>query len=275
MIDLLPFLDDERTEPPSERRLRESARKGSQPDAASVARPAAFVAAVFALQQLLPGAVARFHDWTCQAIAGASSGALPDLSPLAGVLGGLFAPVAAAAVAASLVTRAAVGSHLWASARLEPDTGRLLGSGTLRPLAPLNLLANAGWCLLKLAAFGAVAWWACPPLAAAVDPAASLKLVPRFLLWLGLAWLVLGALEFGAAAASFRASLWMTRREVEDERRSTEGDPRMAARKKQWAEQRLRGGGAERRPPAAPPPASRAAPAPEPVRARARAGPGA
>lgn len=273
MIDLSPLFADDRTEQPTERRLRESARKGGQADASSLARPAAFLAALFALQHCLPGALTRLQAWTNQAFEGASSGALPDLSPVAGILAGLLGPVAAAAVAASFVTRAAVGSHLWAPARLELDSSRLFGSGVCRPLLPVNLFVNAVWCLFKLVTFAAVAWWACPPMAAAADPASALALVPRYLVWLGVAWLVLGALEFGAGAASHRASLWMTRREIEDERRSTEGDPRLAARKRQKLEQHMRGGGSDLLVPAAPPPSSRG-PTPEPARVRARAGPG-
>jgi flagellar biosynthesis protein FlhB len=230
--------DDQRTEPPTARRLRRARSEGDHPVSRVLVSFGALAAATLLLPSVLGLLVRRTHALLEQSLQlGASSGTAvlsgEGLSAAGHSLVQLVALLLGPAALAALVVglwQTGAGLSLtplaWNSRRLDPlgNLGRLWSKtllvSLLRWLATGLLLALIGWHLLRSAG---------PALAASVGSVhAAAELASRLchqLLWAALALLaVAGVVDALVVRNSWLGRLRMTREEVQREQRENEGD---------------------------------------------------
>ena len=240
--------DDERTEPATPRKREESRRRGHVARSSDLSAAAVLLAAVVALE-LFGGAFAG-------GLRGALAGVLGGLAEIegdrdtlllqfggafAGALGG-FLPLAAVVVAAALAVGFAQTGALFTAEPLAPDLERLNPAAGLGRMFSLPSAARALAGLLKLAAVGGVAWltiWAerarllglgARPFEEVAGTAAALSLTLALRVALALA--VVGVLDYGWQRWRYERELRMSRREIREELRRYEGDPRTRERRR-------------------------------------------
>jgi flagellar biosynthesis protein FlhB len=220
---------EQKTEPPSPRRLRRARREGDHP-----LSPRAIGFGALGLSLLAaPLAIGALEDSARELLMAAlRPGESPDAGALAWRVGKLVAPVLGlAAAGALLVGMAQTGGAVsarplrWNPGRLSPfaSAGDWTDRAVLGAIAALAAAASlgVGWLVLQDLA---------PALAGSVgDGDASVRLAlegMRRLAWsfLGVSLLVAG-LDAVARHAAWRRRLRMSRDEVRRERREAEGDP--------------------------------------------------
>jgi flagellar biosynthetic protein FlhB len=237
------FGDGDRTEAPTGRRKREARRKGNIAKSPEVSVWAEVLVASF----LVPSTVAHMLE-----IAGTVLGELPGIGRSSGtgdalhllrygVTEGLLAvaPLTAAVAVTAVVANVAQTGLYVSRARLRPNLRRLNPLAGLKRLASPESVWNLGKVLLKVLVLALVAW---PPtsslvaeLASAQRPelgaaltrvgAESLVIVQR----VAIAGLLLAAVDYAAAQRRIRKSLKMTKREVKEEAKQSEGSPEAKA----------------------------------------------
>ncbi|MGE3621567.1 MAG: flagellar biosynthesis protein FlhB [Acidimicrobiia bacterium] len=235
---------DDRTEAPTPRRKREARRDGK------IARSADLVAwtQLLATALLAPvvfrvgadAVVGFFHEATRRAAEPDEGAALAVLG--AGARAGVvaLAPLAVGLMVLGVVGNVAQVGFAVSGKAVKPKAERL------NPLAGLKRLASPqhGWetlkLLLKLGVLTAVAWRTTAPLPARLldggGPGAlgSLQLVGtaavRLVRDTAVAGLVLAVLDYGYQRRRIGRELRMTKQEVREEHRQSEGDPSLRAR---------------------------------------------
>ncbi len=234
---------EDRTEAPTPRRLEKAREEGQVPLSREVVGFATLAAAAVACLLVLPGlGMAMLRAMRAVLEAPGSGPAAALLWAAALVTAPVLLAVALGAVAATLAQTG------W------PQQGFKVEAGRLNPWAGLKRLLGAeAWIellrtLLKLAAVGAALW-------AATEPqvlAAALALSPALLLQRALdgGWDLMRAtlLAFGVLALAdltftrfrFLRQMRMSREEIREELRESEGDPMLKARRRRIAETRAR-----------------------------------
>ncbi len=160
------------------------------------------------------------------------------------------APFLLACVAAgALAVLAQTGGLVNLSAML-PDLARLSPSRGLARIAPRAALLESGKSLLKLGAAGLVAWHilaaAMPMLPAALfwEPTTLLDAIARQVLRVMLALIgaqaAIAGFDIVRSRFEFAGTTRMTRQEVKDEQKETEGDPQIKQRIRRLRTQRAR-----------------------------------
>jgi len=236
----------ERTEAPTGRRLEEARRKGQI--ARSAELPTAFMilgAAAFlswagpgwsrALTELIPTLLGQVElgEWQPEAIHGLS------LDVLGLFLRVALPPILVLAVVGIGANLLQVG-FLFTAQPLEPRWGKLNPFEGLKRLLGTHALVELLKAPLKLAVIGGVAYITVKPhvaelvILAGRDPWATVVTVSGLtlaLLWrIGAAYLALALLDYSYQRWSHRRGLRMSREEVKEEMRQSEGDPRVRAR---------------------------------------------
>ena len=234
----------ERTEQPSERRLRQARERGQSPRSRELANAAVVGAAALALWPL-GGMLARgATEWMRKTLAWRALPAAPELPAwFAGRLLELLlvaAPLIGVCLLATLVAPAIMGSLGFAPKALAPDIGRLDPLRNLKNIYSREGLAELVRSLLRVALIGGFAGMAVagalPKLMALVHhplPTAAadgLGIVLKVLIALVAALAVLAALDVPYQRWSHRKQLMMTRQEVKEEMKETEGRPEVKAR---------------------------------------------
>jgi flagellar biosynthetic protein FlhB len=236
----------ERTEQPTGKRLGDARDKGQ------VARTAEAGPAVMVL------AAAGFFTWAAPTWYGGFQGllamSLSEMRPapwtaahaeefgtrLLGYFAALAAPpILTVAVAAILVSFAQVG-FIWTSHPLTPNWEKLSPLSGFRRLFGTHALVELAKAPLKLTLLGVITYYTVRPAVLALmwgagqNTASTLSTVGDLvvtLLWrLGLAQAALSVLDYAYQRWSLTRQLRMTREEVKDEMRQTEGDPAIRAR---------------------------------------------
>lgn len=238
---------EDRTEAPTPRRLEKAAEEGQVPLSREVVAFATLLAASLALLATLPalGGAMLLSMRGVMALPSGTDLRAATLALLGDAALAVLPVLAATAALAVLATLAQTGwprKGLAASfERLNPWAGlkRILGSEGL-----VELLRT----LIKLAAVGAALWLALDPTLLG----AALMLSPGALLHAateaGWALMVAALLAFGAVAAldlawtrwRFTRQMRMSREELKQELRESEGDPLLKARRRRIAETRAR-----------------------------------
>ena len=244
-----------RTEEPTQRRLAEARRKG---DVAKSMEPPAFLALAAAAAALvwIGGATSRdiasrllpfiarpdAFDLTGpgagKVMAQALSAALPA--------GGVMAAAMIAAVAGNLLQTGLI----WAPSKLTPDPSKISPMAGFARLFGPDGLVNFLKSLAKMGAVAAVAWMVLKPRAETLavlgrmEVAGILPLAAEWLQALSIAVLVV----FGAIALAdwiwqrqrFMQKMRMTREELEEDTKESEGDPHIKAKLRQQRMARAR-----------------------------------
>lgn len=251
----------ERSEAPTSKKLSDAREKGQLAKSPDLSGALLLIAAVTALV-LLSGPMTHGLGLTVRS---ELERGLTDLSSDdASILNSLIALTARVAITlAPILLLFFLGAYLahfvqvgWllTTKPLEPQLSRLNVLKGIAKLFSKRSLARAIINILKVTIIAAVASVICRgafPLIASLpllEPAQAIAavsgLIVRLTLWLLLVLLLLGVIDFLYQRWQHTEDLKMTRQEVKDERKSTEGDPEVKARRmriaRQIALQRLR-----------------------------------
>jgi flagellar biosynthetic protein FlhB len=235
-----------KTEDPTPRRLHKGRQRGQVAVSQDVKAWGVLVGGAIAVAYLLPGMNGRLLPLLTRYIAApevmvidrtsatpAFAGALLEIAwAIAPVIGVLLA----FAAAANLVQ---VGL-MWAPSRAKPDFSRLSPVAGLRRMISANAGIEFVKCLVKLAVVTAVVWYAGAPAFAGLDalpdfPVGSAvfqmhKLVITIVGGSAAAMTVIALGDYGVQRFRFLQQMRMTKQEVREEYRETEGDPHIKAR---------------------------------------------
>jgi flagellar biosynthesis protein FlhB len=158
----------------------------------------------------------------------------------AGLLATLLAPIFLGLVLASVLANYIQGGWIFSTQRLAPDLNRLKLFAGLKRMFSGNSLVELGKCLAKVAVIALVAYFSLrqklPSLLpllrqdvgqlAAYLKSSLLQISGRIVV----ALLVIGLLDYLYQRYRHEKSLRMTKQEVKDEMRQSEGDPRLKSR---------------------------------------------
>lgn len=237
----------DRSEPASPYRLEEARRRGQVARSTEVVGCAVLLAAALALQAWGAGAVQAFTElpralWTPQGFAlPASAADLPRLALrwLESALH-MVAPGLACLMAVSLLASVLQTGPVWSSHPLSPDLSRLSPTQGLRRVFALRSLVDAARAVLKVAAVALVLATVLgqiqPRMGVLVQftpQAAARTLVTelgRLSVLLAAVLAALAVIDLLWTRREYTQRMRMSRRELRDELRHREGDPRIRAR---------------------------------------------
>ncbi|WP_426662787.1 flagellar biosynthesis protein FlhB [Rhodanobacter aciditrophus] len=241
--------DQEKTEQPTEKRLKESREKGEVPRSRDLSGAAVVLAGVAAL---LAGGRASFEH--ARRIFGLGLGysrealfsdALPARALHAAMheAMALFAPVALATLLAALAAPLLLGGLNFSGKALEPKFERLDPIKGLGRIFALRGLVELGKALLKLVFIGAVLalllrhWQGAlqatgrGPVTAGI--AQALGLLGQAALWFGSILALIGGIDALYQKYDHTRNLRMSRQEIRDEMKESEGSPEIKGRIRQ------------------------------------------
>ncbi|NLW95773.1 flagellar biosynthesis protein FlhB [Luteimonas wenzhouensis] len=244
---------EDRTERPSEKRLRDAREKGQVPRSRELANVAVLGCAVLALKATggYVGAAAR--DWMKNALTldpallGDPDRILVHSLALARDLFVPVLPLLAVALAACAISPAAMGGLRFASQALKPDFARLNPQKGLARMYGSESLAELLRSLLRVALIGGVGGWvvwrafaallALPQASLEASVAGGVDLVLGAVLAMVGSLLLLAAIDVPWQHFQHRNKLKMTKQEVRDEHKELEGNPEVKAKVRQVARQ--------------------------------------
>ncbi|MBE3590227.1 MAG: flagellar biosynthesis protein FlhB [Firmicutes bacterium] len=241
----LQLFAEERRFPATPKRRREARRRGQVAHSGDLSAAAVLLGTAAAVQWWAPEAARRLAAFAVRVWSAPQGGAgAPDpLSVLPGAAAaflGAAAPLLAAGAvvgAAAGLAQSGFGFSLSAAAPQWSRVNPLAGMARLFSSRSLVELVKS---LLKLAVVGALTYvsvartLADMPVWLESGPGAAVAQVARAaagLVWrLGLAFLLLAAADYAYQRAVFERNLRMTRQELREETRESEGDPQLRAR---------------------------------------------
>ena len=240
----------EKTEQPTHKRLEDARKKGEVPRSKAWSNGAVTLAGLAALAISAPSGSARLLGWTRRLFADPSGSPLAAAAEGARALALFVAPTLAAALLAALVAGAALAGLRFTPELLLPRGDRLAPS--FQKVASAKAALGAGKGLLAAAAVLAVAWLSARSgLGAAVGgvrgealgaAATSLGWAKTVALRAGAVLGVLAALDFGLAKWRHGRQLMMSREDVKNEHKESEGDPHHKQQRKAMHRQLAAGG---------------------------------
>lgn len=236
----------ERTEQPSEKRLREAREQGQAPRSRELATAAVFGLATLALLGFGGAIAAATADWMRAALS--FGGFVPgDGRALTARFGSelaslllIVSPLVGACLLAGVVAPLVMGGVTFNPASLAPDLNKLNPVNGLKRIWGLDGLAELARSLLRVALLGIFAYVgirnALPsllhllqlPLGSAVADGLGMVLHVMLLLAVGLG--LIAALDVAYQHWSFRHRLMMTRQEMLEEFKETEGRPEIKSK---------------------------------------------
>ncbi|PWC42583.1 flagellar biosynthesis protein FlhB [Azospirillum sp. TSO22-1] len=250
--------DEQKTEEPTEKRLREAEEKGDVPRARDVGLLAAMAAAWLIVAAAAPGAASRLAATLLPLIEnpddiridGSPYDVLHSLSWLLAGVGLALLPVLGILVLAAAVSAFGQGQLVVAQERIRPKLSNLSLFGGWKRIFSTSALAEFLKSLAKLAAIGFAAWFAVAPyitwtegvvnLDVAALPELLRDLTLRLLLAVLLATVLMAAIDVLWNRYQWRKRLRMTFQELKDEFKQTEGDPAVKARLREMRRERSR-----------------------------------
>jgi flagellar biosynthetic protein FlhB len=244
---------EDRTEQPTEKRLREAREKGQVPRSRELGNVAVLGCAAIATMVTAPAMGAAARDWLRNALTldPALLGHDDRLLAHAGRLAlGLLLPVlplVAAALAACLIGPAVLGGVRFSSQSLQPDFKRLNPAAGLARMygkeSVAELLRSLLRVVLVLGAAGSVVYGAfrnliaMPGMSLENAIAGGLDTALWALLAMAGALALIAAVDVPWQHYQHRSKLKMTKQEIRDEYKETEGNPEIKARVRQVAQQ--------------------------------------
>ncbi len=246
----------EKTEQPSEKRLREAREKGNVPRSRELSTVAVFGSGVAALLAMGGGFAARALDWMRAALTpDPSLVGSPEL--LFGHVGQLIlgfmwilVPLLVVTLLACFIAPVAMGGLNFSSKSLMPDIKRINPLSGLKRIYGPEGLAELLKSLLRVVLVGAAAALFLVPgmprlqamLRQPLEVAAGNGL--KFALWMMMATaaalLLLGLMDAPYQKWNWRRKLKMTRQELREELKETEGKPEVKGRIRQLQQQMAR-----------------------------------
>lgn len=248
--------NDAKTEKPTPKRLEQAREKGQVASSQDVKSWGMLAGALLCLAGLLPGAAARlaatgrgFLD-QADALSLDAANMQPALAALITDVVLAISPILGVLLAAAIVANVGQTGLIWAPERIAPQLSRISLSSGAKRLFSMRAMIEFAKGLLKLAAVGTICVFLGRSL---LQDMALLPSVPTAGL-LGRAgdvavWLVAGtlavltliaALDFAFQRLSLMKQLRMTKQEVRDEIKQSEGDPHVKAKIRRLRNERAR-----------------------------------
>ncbi|HYD66617.1 flagellar type III secretion system protein FlhB [Azospirillum sp.] len=239
--------DSQKTEEPTEKRLREAAEKGDVPRARDVGLLAAMVSAWAIVAVAAPHTMGGIAEALLPLIENPDDvrldgGAYDVLSGLRWLLVGVgvaLLPVLGILAAGAVASAFGQGPMVAAGERIRPKLSNLSPRSGWRRIASRNALVEFGKSLVKLVIIGFAAWYAVAPYVSwtegivGIDVAALPDLLRdltlRLLLAVLLATVLMAAVDVLWNRLEWRKRLRMSFQELKDEYKQTEGDPALKA----------------------------------------------
>jgi flagellar biosynthetic protein FlhB len=247
----------DKTEEPTQRKLDEARRKGDVPRSQDVTSFASLAGAT-AVLVMAGGMLSHNMLWQLLPfIAHADSiqleghGAV-DVGWAAFKIAAvpLVAIMAAAGLSGSVAAFFQQGGFIFTTEKLKPDFNKVSPLEGFKRLFGIDGWVQFGKSALKILATGAVTWWALAPhvndmmLLAAADPRAMLGVAMDMCKRMAMAVLALLAVvalvDFVWQKVRFSQRMRMSKEELKDEFRQSEGDPHVKAKQKQLRNTRAR-----------------------------------
>ncbi len=242
----------EKTEQPTDKKLREARRQGQIARSRLLSAATATLGGFIGLYASRDATAARLQGWTRKLFTTHDLSPAVALREAVSLLAVSVAPVLAGAFVGALIASVAMaGFHFEPSSvapkleRLDPAAGlkKVFSPGQLfevgKGLAIAVLMALLVWAAVgddAAAAFNAVQLEGGAPFAVLFQLLGPVMLKGLFVL------LVLGGADYGIARWRHRRQLMMTKEEVKQEHKQSEGDPHHKAKRKQLHRQLAAGG---------------------------------
>ena len=244
---------EDKTEQPTEKRLREAREKGDSPRSRELANVAVLGCVSLALLSFGPGIAASAQEWLRNAliidpaVLGRNDRLLPHFGMLMAGLMVQVLPLLAVALAACLVSPLIMGSLRFATQALQPDFKRLSPMAGLKRMYGKESIAEFLRSLVRVLLIGGVGaaviygsfsrLLAMPHATLESAAGTGLGFVGATFIALVASLAILGAVDVPWQRYVHRSKLKMTKQEVRDEAKQTEGNPEIKARVRQVAQQ--------------------------------------
>jgi flagellar biosynthetic protein FlhB len=239
----------EKTEKPSAKRLKDAREKGNVPRSADLVAAGSLLAVTAVLARSGPGSMSRLQGYLAEGLRGLGDRAHQTVTPEslaviaqhdALVLGAIVAPVMAAAAVMGLAGNLVQSGWVFAPEKLTIDLTRLSPAEGLRRFAPTQAGITVVKSVIAVSIVGALLWslghgaldeapriaWMSPG-AAAIE---AWQWTWRLLMRGGLALLLLAGADMGWQWWRYYQSLKMTKQELRDEAKASDGNPEIKAR---------------------------------------------
>lgn len=247
---------EDRTEQPSEKRLREARERGDVPRSRELANVAVLGCAVIALKATSGHIGAASRDWLRgaltfdRALVDAPDRFIPHAASLFGALVLPMLPLVLVALAACVIAPMVMGGLRFAGQSLQPDFKRLNPMAGLARMYGRESLAEVLRSLLRVLLIGGIGTWvvhrafstllAMPQASLEVAVAEGVDLAVTALLAMVGALGALAAIDVPWQHFQYRSKLKMTKQELRDEAKESEGNPEVKARVRQVAREMSR-----------------------------------
>ena len=244
---------EDRTEQPSEKRLRDAREKGQVPRSRELGNVAVLGCAVIALKATGGNVGAASRDWMRSALTiepgllGAPDRLLPHAIGMIVDLALPLLPLLMTALVACAIAPAAMGGLRFASKALAPDFKRLNPLKGIARLYSSESLAELLRSLLRVGLIGGIGGWVVwrafstlltmPQASLEASVAGGVDLALGALMAMVGALALLAAMDVPWQHHQHRSKLKMTKQEVRDEHKEAEGNPEVKARVRQIARQ--------------------------------------
>jgi flagellar biosynthetic protein FlhB len=245
----------DRTEQPTPKRRQESREQGQIARSRDLSGALVLLSGLVVLSLWVPQMGHRSLELFQVSLANLQPGSLnpaqmqPLFNKFSLTLAAFLTPILLGLALTSVAANYLQGGWIFAPQRLVPDLNRLQFLSGLKRMFSLNSLVMLANSLAKVAVIGIVIYLTLSQELAALLPLlqqdigqillylnnASYRLSGRILL----AFLILGALDFLYQRYQIEKNLRMTKQEVKDEMRQTEGDPKVKARIRSLMRQRV------------------------------------
>ena len=248
--------DSERTEQPSQRRLQQARERGQIPRSRELTNFASMIGGSLALLAMSSTLPASLMDIMRRSLT-LNAADLADPSSLSRMLAsqGLHAlftllPLFAALVALVLLAAVALGGWNVSTQALVPDFARLSPLAGFKRMFGLHGWSELGKALLKFLVVGgvctAVVWWLIgdalhlSSMAPRTAIGHAAGLLARAFVWLCAALVVIAAVDVPLQLFQYKRSLKMSRHELREEAKETDGRPEVKSRIRQMQQQLAR-----------------------------------
>lgn len=246
-------MSQQRTEPATPRRRQEARRRGQVARSADLSHGAALLAAVVVGSLAVPSGFQRLAGYTQRVLGHPDPGSVAVLAAEGAAAAlSVAGPVVGAALVAGVAVGLAQTGGLFTAKPLEPQLDRLNPVRALERLFSWRSAAELVKAVLKLAAVAGAVWAPLQQATAQVRPVAPSA--TELAAWLGgvvhavalrgaAALFAVGGLDYLYQRFEYERSLRMTRQEVREDLKETEGDPlvksRQRSRQRELARRRM------------------------------------
>jgi len=237
---------ENRSHPPSARRRTEARERGQVPRSREITTAVVILAGLAAGMWFVPALIDRYRELLGRWIALAATLEITEATvPLVlrrMVIDGaiLASPLVGAAAVAGVGAHLSQGGLVVRMDRLMPNLERVNPLAGLKRMVSAEAIAGLGKAVVKLLVVGYVAYRIVLRAGAGAEALVALGIpdLVRFIgagirdtvLFVGAALLALAAIDYGYEYYRVEQSLKMTRQELEDEQRATEGDVKIKRR---------------------------------------------